>query len=210
VRKSFFQQYFSSMRSVTHGGTGMGVKTPIEKGHIPLNEKQPLSPKGASARTPSTRLRTFFMPRPFPTEIVPRAPRRARPEHRPPAPAGAFPKIQRIRPSLWRNYRTAVQEDFNGSPDCKRKAGEMEKSEFTGQKLASPQRQQGNFFLAGAAGWRARDAGHTLRSVFSQSGLSSVPANVVKIVQRSFAERRCGTATNPRSPFPPVFRLGAD
>src|SRR5262249_37305175 len=90
VRKSFFQQYFSSMRSDTQGGTGMGVKMPMEKGHIPLSEKQPLNPKGASARTASTKLRTLSMPRPFPTEIVPRAPSRVRPEHRPPAPASAF------------------------------------------------------------------------------------------------------------------------
>jgi hypothetical protein len=32
VRWSFLKQYFSSMRSVTHGGTGIGVKMPMEYG----------------------------------------------------------------------------------------------------------------------------------------------------------------------------------
>ncbi len=32
VRWSFSQQYLSSIRSVTHGGTGIGVAKPIEKG----------------------------------------------------------------------------------------------------------------------------------------------------------------------------------
>src|SRR6516164_2562868 len=68
VRKSFFQQYFSSMRSATQGGMRMGVNRPIEKG------QHPLSPSGVSARTPSTSERTFLMPRPFPAEIASRAP----------------------------------------------------------------------------------------------------------------------------------------
>ena len=60
VRKSFFQQYFSSRRSETQGGTRMGVNKPIEKG------QQPLNPNGASANRPSTRVRTFLIaPPPF-------------------------------------------------------------------------------------------------------------------------------------------------
>src|SRR5579884_4191980 len=58
VRKSFFQQYFSSRRSATQSGTGMGVNRPIEKG------QQPLNPKGASATRPSTRVRNLLIPLP--------------------------------------------------------------------------------------------------------------------------------------------------
>src|SRR5579875_158018 len=58
VRKSFFQQYFSSRRSATQGGTGIGVNRPIEKG------QQPLKPNGASANRPSTRVRIFLIPLP--------------------------------------------------------------------------------------------------------------------------------------------------
>src|SRR5262245_59954813 len=59
VRKSFFQQYFSSRRSAVQGGTRMGVNRPIEKG------QQPLNPNGASADRASTRVRTFLMPLPL-------------------------------------------------------------------------------------------------------------------------------------------------
>src|SRR5579883_2812957 len=60
VRQSFFQQYFSSIRSGTQGGTRIGVNRPIEKG------QQPLNPKGASASRASTRVRTFLLPLPLP------------------------------------------------------------------------------------------------------------------------------------------------
>src|SRR5579859_3366629 len=57
VRKSFLKQYFSSMRSVTQAGTGIGVAKPIEK------MWQPLSPAGATtAAANSTTVRTLLIP----------------------------------------------------------------------------------------------------------------------------------------------------
>src|SRR5262245_18488777 len=61
VRKSFLWQYFSSIRSVTHGGTGMGVKIPIDKGHAP---QQPESNVGAASAAISSSLRNFLIPSP--------------------------------------------------------------------------------------------------------------------------------------------------
>src|SRR5215471_10467183 len=58
VRKSFFQQYFSSIRSVTHGGTGIGVASPIEY------QAQPLCQSGAVSATSRHSLRSFLIPLP--------------------------------------------------------------------------------------------------------------------------------------------------
>src|SRR5919199_3130495 len=71
VRKSFGKQYFSSMRSVTHGGTGMGVQPPIEKGWLG-NEacRHPPAATGATAAAAiSTRVRTFLIPLSLPAEV---------------------------------------------------------------------------------------------------------------------------------------------
>src|SRR4051812_5276908 len=69
VRKSFFQQYFSSMRSVTHGGTGMGVKAPIEKGWFgnEWGQHPPAAAGGRGAAAHSTRGRAFLLPLPPPS-----------------------------------------------------------------------------------------------------------------------------------------------
>src|SRR4051812_45484218 len=69
VRKSFFQQYFSSMRSVTHGGTGMGVKAPIEKGWFgnEWGQHPPAAAGATAADAISTRGRAFLLPLPPPS-----------------------------------------------------------------------------------------------------------------------------------------------
>jgi hypothetical protein len=63
VRLSFCQAYFSYMRSVTHGGTGIGVKMPIENGW------QPLSPEASAKAAPaiSTIVLAFCIPHSLPS-----------------------------------------------------------------------------------------------------------------------------------------------
>src|SRR5262245_35432222 len=84
VRKSFSWQYFSSIRSDTHGGTGIGVAKPIEKGDTGLSQ-QPDSPTGAAtAAATSNPVRSLLFMSPGPSPGVPApgplrpAPRRAR------------------------------------------------------------------------------------------------------------------------------------
>src|SRR5262245_62365510 len=70
VRLSFLWQILLSITSVVHGGTGMGVKMPMENGHVP-NWPQPVSPSGARrAATTRTQLRTLRIPNSLPLPRV--------------------------------------------------------------------------------------------------------------------------------------------
>src|ERR1700674_5554796 len=72
---SFLKQYFSSIRSVTHGGTGIGVKGPIVKGLKVKLGKQPLKPSGASmAATSSTDVLAFRIRVSLPAECFTTSP----------------------------------------------------------------------------------------------------------------------------------------